>query len=1488
MLDEITIGVDVAEITPETKFDDVSWPQDTTKVSVIDNEVKAGTPGLYNVVYRVDESSTGKSWYAVRPVRVSETKESETQPQGQTESSSEMESESSSENGDVPLVTTETVSESSTETPSSETETETEQTMFKVEAPNGDGYTMEVQGGDMHEAGEKVTVIITPDDGNVIDEVTAEYAGYKATADASNTVTYTSAGMESAKEASFNASASDSVAGETKVSGTSVQTEAASVTETEAVNAEKLKLSVDDTPTEITASTDVENPATSYNLEASLFEKKVSFKMPSAPVRVSANARPFNKVAGIDGINLYGAYDENGNTGKTFPVNYFEDGQMKSFDFTLNSVWLNINGDSARTNERVMQFLSNGKVVYTGLAYCLEPKEDNPKNSDINTTNVNNIDVSSAVSKGMFYLYRGPAWGKTINGINLKDMIDKAGFTNADGKITNGMYFTVTHYVLAYLYNSNTWNYQGGSDSHPFGNKSAAVFKKIADAVKSLPDPTTSLSTTSVSSRISGSAVASDSVIFNAVDTDWGKISLPDGVTLVIDGTGTKYGPGTEATISAGQSFHFERSDGWTGTQDFTIRTRYPSVYNPLKASVKGAQNLAFSFMSNGNLSVSVTWVPNKRPIKIRKTSSNTAITNGNNMYSLAGARFQLIGSQNYEFTINADGSSNEVQAIPGSYTLREVSAPKGYKPVGDIPVTIVAGSGTQYIDVADEPITGMVSSMVNKAVSTGFATNKPTNNAKIRINYYDNTTSSGNPKQSWVIKTVQKLSGAKIDYVAKLDNAHLVSGSLVYGENTVPLGTVTIQEIEPPDGFELNNKTWTVGIFQQGDHVVYSYEQDQNGNTVKIENETIPNPWQTIYDEPTFGDLKIRKQSSEQGTTTDGDATFAGAEFQVINANDYDVMLQTAQGRPIHKGEVVTTITTGDDGIGQTTNNLLQTGRYTVKEVKAPEGYKLSDKTFDVEVKAKTVADYTVSSPHENEPYRAGFTIRKRDLELAEGKCTIDYEGSPEFKADKTTPDGNQTQGDATLKNAEFILVNRSKSSVKIYDGGLQEKVYNPGDTILTFKTDENGVYTSPEKYLPYGTYEIVETKAPEGYNLRGKNIDITFMVREADDGTIKNLADVSAEDDVIRFDIEVLKFAGVIDADDQTDNMVPLKGAKFDIYLESNDEKPYLTITTDGNGLATTADKAYPHGRLPYGKYRVVESYTPDGYVPVKDFEVDGTETGNVYDGETKKAIYKNDLPVAEWLELRKADSTTGKTIKVAGATFQILDKDGKPVEMKLSSPKHEVISEFTTTDEGTITLPQRLEIGDYKLHEIQAPYGYALNLEDKDFKVTSRNKWENVITWTMNDTPVMGNLELTKYDSVTKKPIAGAVFDVYAAEDIVTGDGTVRAKKGDKVDTFTVRADGTGKSRDLFLGKYYAVEASAPEGYVLDSTQIPFELEYKDQNTAHVTAIRMRQTCRRHSTLRSLSSRPTRLESGRMRSRKDTCRDHVQVYKDWRRGR
>ena len=79
MLPELQIGIDVTEISAESKFDDVTYPQDTCTSSLIDNEVKYGTPGLYHVVYRVDEANTGKSWYTVRPVRVTEVREAETQ-----------------------------------------------------------------------------------------------------------------------------------------------------------------------------------------------------------------------------------------------------------------------------------------------------------------------------------------------------------------------------------------------------------------------------------------------------------------------------------------------------------------------------------------------------------------------------------------------------------------------------------------------------------------------------------------------------------------------------------------------------------------------------------------------------------------------------------------------------------------------------------------------------------------------------------------------------------------------------------------------------------------------------------------------------------------------------------------------------------------------------------------------------------------------------------------------------------------------------------------------------------------------------------------------------------------------------------------------------------------------------------------------------------------------------------------------------------------
>ena len=211
----------------------------------------------------------------------------------------------------------------------------------------------------------------------------------------------------------------------------------------------------------------------------------------------------------------------------------------------------------------------------------------------------------------------------------------------------------------------------------------------------------------------------------------------------------------------------------------------------------------------------------------------------------------------------------------------------------------------------------------------------------------------------------------------------------------------------------------------------------------------------------------------------------------------------------------------------------------------------------------------------------------------------------------------------------------------------------------------------------------------------------------------------------------------------------------------------------------------------------------------------------------------MYKNDRPIGEWLCLRKADRTTGKTIPLSGTVFKILDEKKKPVVFRESSPAHRSVTEFTTGDDGTVTLPERLRAGTYYLHEVHAPTGYVIG-QDVRFEVTSRNRWEHVITWTMENQPAMGMLLLEKTDRDSGSCLRGAVYEVYAAEDIVTPDGTIRARKGDIVDTFTTDEKGVGRSEKLFLGRYEALEREAPEGYRRDPEPIPFSVLYQDEHT------------------------------------------------------
>ena len=1398
MLPEIQIGIDVTEISAESKFDDVTYPQDTCTSSLIDNEVKYSTPGLYHVVYRVDEANTGKSWYTVRPVRVTEVREAETQPESaRTENSgSEKQSEDSGSEDDAdadpaPAAQTETVLETETAT-EADLQFETELTA-ETEADPGLSADTEQDPASLEET-EADTESDTEAEGGTYQVILKEGSEYNVTLDHEDG--YYEAGEKVVIRSDIDAASSNIAAWRT-------------------VNHDN-----NDTGDFCEITYDPQDDSNSFIMPAEDVELSVSRDVVegSSPRRMMAP----RKAAAADDDNDGGWDDQTDvEAGKYY---YHTDGNYTGHVFN------NDLGYGGADSYKWVRYKVNG-VKYDVMAYCMQHALHSPASGTTYTkmTELDEGGDDKYLRKAMFYGYGGPGWKGTFNGYSIKAIFDKYGVgSNAR---------EMQHYLVDYLYDGSSG--YGGMLS----TKGKNLLKECKAALKKMPDPTN----TSIgpATSVVATSKTSPSFTWNANAAFVITINLENGVSLVNEATGAvSTGSGQ---VAGGQSFHFVATVDNTSTLTgkYAVTGNYPLDFHAMALKIANKQDIGFGYRTkNSAVTLTVKW-PTTTPVAVQKSSSNTTLVSNNRMYSLTGTKFVLSNANHrYDFVIRADGGTDAQEVFPETYNLHEDSQPKGYKTAPDQTVTIAAGSPGQVLPVVDEPLFGTLNALVKKVPAAGYATTRPTAGAQLTVNYYDNPEPEANPKQSWVIQTLPDGNG---NYTAKLDQAHLVSGTLTYGENVLPLGCITIQETKAPEGYLINNTVWKLQILQSGNGVIYS-------STTQPEIQNVPVDPEELGEIPTFGDLKLGKISAEQGTTPDGDATFKGAVFEVVNANDFDVVLQTAPDVPIHPGEVATTITTGDDGTGQTTGNLLQTGNYTVREKTEPEGYTLSDKPLPVTIVEKQLADYSKTDPHKNIPQRAGFRMEKKDLELAEKLCMLTDKTGAEFRADQVTPNGNVIQGEAKLEGAEFDLINRSVHPV-VVDG----TAYEPGNTIHTFTTDEDGVITSPaskdvngndlppEQYLPYGTYKLVETKAPEGFNLRGKNLDITFTIRKEDENTLKDLTGISAEDDVIRFDVDIHKVQSELNEEDPHDKLEPMEGIQFDIYLDADMDgdnpkegaKPYVSIKTNSEGYATTKDEAYPHGRLPYGHYTIIENKdtVPTGFGAIRNLHVNGTKEAGIIDGQLiQTGIYQDQH--GEWIQLAKVDKDSGKLVLRAGAKIQVLKDDQETVVEFKDSTNHKKVSTFVTNEEGMAYLPQRLEVGTYYLKELEAPYGYVLNTELTKFEVDQANTWDQLITWQERDQEVKGILKITKADAETKEKIAGAKFGVYADEKIISGDGTVQAEQGDQVDTVVIGQDGVGQSKELYLGKYHTAEIEAPEGYTLDPTEHPFELVYKDQYTPIVT--------------------------------------------------
>jgi hypothetical protein len=497
------------------------------------------------------------------------------------------------------------------------------------------------------------------------------------------------------------------------------------------------------------------------------------------------------------------------------------------------------------------------------------------------------------------------------------------------------------------------------------------------------------------------------------------------------------------------------------------------------------------------------------------------------------------------------------------------------------------------------------------------------------------------------------------------------------------------------------------------------------------------------------LGVLTVQKSNSNPVM---GDYSLANAEFAVKNAN----------------GAVVDTIKTGAGGKGQ--SKPLPLGTYTVQETKAPWGFVIDRNVYTRTLSGSLGTAEIVYAPDISVPEKP---------QVGQVRIT---------KLDAET--GATAQGDATLSGAVFDLLDAS--------GNRVERIY----------CGNNSFALSKEVRL--GSYVVREVTPPRGYTLSQKDYPVT--IGYAGQEVEVNLVSTEVSNTVIKGRIQLVKHSDDPDPDVDPENgqvQEPLSGIVFEAYLKSagsyGNAKPTERdlLTTDENGYARTKD-------LPYGTYTVKEVQGAEERRICDPFDVFISQNDRTYFYIVENPAYYGKVKVV------KTDAETGKVIPQPGIEFKIKDVGtGKWVAQEILYPTPIVIDTYLTNADGWLVMPEPLHFGNYELWEVQSPYGYLLSETPVPFKVTSENPVE-YLEVKMPNKPVKGKVTMQKTGEVltgaietpTKdgnmftpeyavRGIAGATFDIIAAEDIITPDGTVRAAQGEVVDTITTGADGFAKS-------------------------------------------------------------------------------------------
>ncbi len=694
---------------------------------------------------------------------------------------------------------------------------------------------------------------------------------------------------------------------------------------------------------------------------------------------------------------------------------------------------------------------------------------------------------------------------------------------------------------------------------------------------------------------------------------------------------------------------------------------------------------------------------------------------------------------------------------------------------------------------------------------------------------------------------------GVYTDKACKNKVGEITIGKDGTGSIQLPEKKYYVKEISAPTGYSISEEVFAL----KADENIFVTEDFTRG-TIKV-NKTADDG---IVSGREFKVTGNDGSSYTKKTNANGVAEFSGLKVyntstgKAITYTVSEINVDTRYEVP--KAQNVT-LTSGDVDLTVNVkfNNQLKTG--SIKINKHSEDNQNDDREFTITGNGKTYTIKTGSDGiailsdipvYNSNNEKIVYTISEKNVPV---RYVVPADQTATLTADATT---TKTFKNILKKFAVEVTKQDSETSSAQGDGTLSGAVYGiyrDGTLVDTYTTDGSGYFKTKEYVC--GNYTVQEISPSEGYLL---DETVYPVGAEAENYTIEhNPISMIVTEDVIKGNIAMIKHSD----DGSTQIETPEVGAEFEVYLKSSGsyanavetERDYLTC--DENGFAQTKD-------MPYGIYTVHQTKGWEGTEFMEDFDVNISA-----DGQTYRYIINNEK-FESYIKIVKVDSETGKTIPYEGAGFEIYDSNGQKISMTFAYPTPTTIDTFYTNSEGYLITPEVLPYGEYLLVEVQAPYGYALDSTPVSFTVSADNaEKENALTVIKvrkENTAQKGKISVQKtgdiftsvnmassaytdengelvVNSTTYTPVfangnlSGAVFQVIAAEDIVTLDGTVHANAGDVVAEITTDENGYAETDLLYLGKYEIKEVQAPYGYVRNSESQFVELTYAGQEIA-----------------------------------------------------